>query len=713
MPTEPRSVYEELLPLLRPDSIAVIGAAREPHKMGHQIVKNLIAGGFPEERIFPVNPNAHQILGLRCYPSVRDIPHDVQMAIIAVPAKLVLQVVGECGDKRVKAVAVIAGGFKEAGNAQEEEEIVEICKQAGMRLLGPNIVGIADTVKKVNATFVESPPIKGDIGFVSQSGALAMVVAEWTRQRDIGLSDLVSIGNRADVNETDMIQFFGEDKHTSVIALYIEGVLDGQRFIQVAKNVSKSKPIVALKAGKASRTAAAILSHTGSLAGSEAAYEAAFKQSGITRAPTIAELFDWASALTMLPLPKGEETVILTNGGGAGIMATDAAEAFNVNLMSLSSELAERIRKFMPPFGSVLNPIDLTGMARVEDYEGAIQTLLSDEKVKNIIVVYCDTPITDPVEVANAIIRVSRSSPVRKPIVTNFIGGEECITGMRRLIRHGIPAYATPEEAVASLGQLLDRFRFLNRSDQEWAGIKADRKKAGSVIDTVRQEGRRVLMPSEAATVAAAYGIPTPNRAVVSNPAAAAEKAERFGYPVVLEVESPDVVHKVDVGGIRMNLASKSQVRKAFDEIRKSVSAKVRGADIRGIAVRKMLPQGRELFVGMHRDNTFGPLVSFGSGGTLVELYKDVSFRVAPLTATDAEGMMKETKAYDLIKGMRGQEPGDFNAVVDTIMRVAKLSEDFTEITDIDINPLFLYGATDKPGPLLAADVKIMIESKL
>jgi acetyltransferase len=301
---------------------------------------------------------------------------------------------------------------------------------------------------------------------------------------------------------------------------------------------------------------------------------------------------------------------------------------------------------------------------------------------------------------------------VQKPIVTNFIGGEECITGMRRLVKHRIPAYVTPEEAVAALGQLLDRFRFLNRSDREQVEIKADREKANSVIDPAKREGRRVLMPSEAATVARAYGIPTPDRIIVSNPTAAVKKAEGLGYPVVLEVESPDVVHKVDVGGIKMNLAGKSQVRKAFEEITRSVSAKVRGADIRGIAVRKMLPQGRELFVGMHRDATFGPLISFGSGGTLVELYKDVSFRVVPLTVSDAKEMMRETKAYDLIQGIRGQEPGDFDAVVEVILRVAKLSEDFPEITDIDINPLFLYGATEKPGPLLAADVKVMIEPR-
>jgi len=712
MTAESRGAYEELLPLLRPDSIAVIGASRAPHKIGHAIVRHLMAGGSPKERIFPVNPNAHQILGLRCYPSVKDIPFDVQMAVVSVPAKSVPQVLTQCGEKRVKAAVVVASGFKEVGNTQAEREIVEICKRAGVRLLGPNIVGVSDTVNKMNATFVESRPIRGDIGFVSQSGALAMVIAGWTRQRDIGLSDLVSIGNRADVNETDLIQFFGEDKHTKVITLYIEGVEDGRRFLKVARDVSKRKPIIALKAGKASRTAEAILSHTGSLAGSEAAYGAAFKQAGVIRAPTISELFEWALALAMLPMPKGEETVIVTNGGGAGIMATDAAETSGVNIMDLPDDLAERLREFMPPFGSVLNPVDLTGMATAEDYEGAVEMLLNDERVKNIVVLYCDAPIAHPFEVAKAIVRASSSSTAQKPIVTNFIGGEECTTGMRRLMKHHIPVYETPEDAMEALGQLLDYFRFLNRSDLESSDVKADKEKAKSIIEPASREGRKVLMPSEAAAVARAYGIPTPSKTRALNRSAAAKMAERLGYPVVLEVESPDVVHKVDVGGIKMNLSSESQVRAAFDEIIKSVSAKVRGPDVRGIVVRKMIPQGRELLVGMHRDATFGPLISFGSGGTFVELYKDVSFRVAPLTVGDAKEMIGETKAHELIRGIRGQEPGDFNAVVETILKVAKLSEDFPEITDIDINPLFLYGAADEQGPLLAADIKIMIDPR-
>ena len=702
-------MYQQLLPLLRPDSIAVIGAAREPQKIGHVVVKNLIAGGFPKEKIFPVNPNADTILDLKCYASVKDIPDEVDMAVIVVPAKVVPQVLKECGEKGVKTVALISAGFKEVGNVEGEKEVVRIAREGGIRLLGPNIVGVADTVKNINAGFLQSLPLSGKIGFISQSGALAIGLTGWTNLKHIGLSDLVSIGNRADVNETDLMQFFSEDQHTKVIALYIEGVDDGQRFLKVAKEISKTKPIVALKAGRAQRTSAAIVSHTGSLAGADEAYEAAFKQAGVTRAPTILELFDWAAAFTMLPLPSGEETVLVTNGGGAGVMATDAAENYGVRLMDLPSDLASQLRNFMPSFGSVLNPVDLTGMASAEDYKGAVETLLNDNRVKNVIVLYCHTAQTNPVDVASAIAKAKQTAKTQKPIVANLIGGEECNTGIWMLMDSGIPAYDTPEKAVATLGQILSYWRFSEQGEARKVSLKVDRDQAKSVIDSAKREGRMVLMPSEAARVAEAYGIPTPKKAAVTTLSQAVQAAEKVGFPVALEVESPDILHKVDVGGIVLDLTSKEQVKKAFDEIMKNVFQKAPKAEIRGIVVRRMVPKGRELFIGMHRDKMFGPLISFGSGGTLVELFKDVSIRVAPIDAGDAERMIGETKAQKLIQGIRGEEPGDPEVVVEAILRVSKLAEDFHEITDIDVNPLFLYGKGE-PEQALAVDVKVMVE---
>jgi len=702
-------MYKQLLPLLRPDGVAVVGAAREPQKIGHVVVKNLIAGGYPRERIFPVNPNADSILDLKCYASVKDIPSKVEMAVIVVPAKVVPQVLRDCGDKGIKAVAVITAGFKEVGNVEGEKEIVRIAREEGVRLLGPNIVGVADTVKNVNASFLHSLPLKGSIGFISQSGALAIGLTGWTEQRNIGLSDLVSIGNKADVSETDLMQFFSEDENTKVIALYIEGMDDGRRFLKVAREISKVKPVIALKAGRAERTTAAIVSHTGSLAGADEAYEAAFKQAGVIRAPTILELFDWATAFTMLPLPRGEEAVIVTNGGGAGVMATDAAEVNDVKLMDLPQDLATQLRKFMPPFGSVLNPVDLTGMASAEDYRGAVEALLNDESVRNVIVLYCHTAQTKPTDVAEAVIKAKESARVKKPVVVNMIGGEECNTGIGILMERGVPAYDTPEKAVAALGQVLRYWRFSKRGEAERAKLVVDERKVKAVIDVVKKEGRAVLMPSEAAKVAMAYGIPTPRKVPVTTSAQAVEATERLGYPVALEVESPDIVHKVDVGGIVLNLSNKKETRSAFAQIMKDVKERAPKAQVRGLVVRKMIPPGRELFLGMHRDEMFGPLISFGSGGTLVELFRDVSIRVAPIAASDAEEMISETKAQKLIQGVRGQEPGSRERVVDAILRVAKLAEDFPEIMDIDINPLFLYGKSEKE-PALAVDVKIMIE---
>lgn len=706
---------EVITKLLRPSSIAVIGAAREPNKIGHVVVKNILESSFPREKVFPINPNADEILGLKCYKSIKDVPYNIDLAIIVVPAKIVPQVLKESIEKGVKAIAIISAGFKEVGNVKEELELVEIAKNGNARILGPNIVGIADTVKKVNAGFIQQLPKEGKIAFISQSGALAIGLAGWTSLKQIGLSDLVSIGNKADLNEVDFIEYFGDDKYTKVITLYLEGVDDGRRFLKVSREVSKKKPIIVLKPGKAERTSQAIKSHTGSLAGSDRAYEAAFKQAGIIRAPTIVELFDWATAFDLLPLPRGENSVILTNGGGAGVMATDAAEEFEVKLMDIPKDLAEKLRKFMPPFGSVYNPVDLTGMASPNDYEGALKTLLEDERVNNVIVLYCHTAQTNPMDVANAIIRAKSSLSNGKPITATFIGGKECDEAIKLLISNGIPAYDVPEKAVSALGQLLKYNRFLEKQKvtKEVQEVKVDKSKAEKIIKTVIKEKRNVLLPSEAADLAESYGIPVVSKVRVNNVEEAIKAANKVGYPVVLEVESPNILHKVDVGGIILNIKNQDEVKQAYEKIMKNVKEKAPSAEIRGILVRKMVPQGREVAIGVHRDAAFGPLIMFGSGGTLIELYKDVTFRVAPLTKEDAEEMINETKASKLIEGIRGEKPSDKEKVKEVIVRVAKLAEDFPEIEDIDINPLFVYGIGDYSTTALAADVKVILKKSL
>ncbi len=693
--------------LLRPKAVAVIGASRDPKKVGYQVVRNLIEGGFPRERIFPVNPNANEILGLHCYPSILEVPVPVDLAVIVVPAPLVLQVLEECGKKGVKSVAIISSGFKEVGQVDAERRLVETARKYSFRILGPNIVGVCDTVSSMNASFCQGLPLKGEIAFISQSGALGIALVGWTILKGVGLSDLVSLGNKADLNEVDFIEYFGNDPHTKVITAYLEGIESGRAFMEVASKVSLKKPLLVLKVGRSERALGAIKSHTGSLAGSDAVVDSALAQCGVIRAPTFIELFDWAVALAKAPQPKGENVVILTNGGGAGVMATDAAEAYGVKLVDIPGDLAERLRKYMPPFGSVYNPVDLTGMALKEQYKGALAELLKDDRVDAVVVLYCHTAVTNPREIADAIIEARAETAAQKPITVSLIGGEECLKEMQRLTAEGVPAYESPEKALAAMGAIY-RYKRLKEKlakPKKFLEVKAD-PIAREIIKKALEEGRKTLTPFEAARIAKAYGIPVLEKQLARSPEEAAKIADGIGYPVVLEIESPQVIHKTEVGGIILGLNNAEEVAEAYKRIVENVRSKVPGAEIKGVVVRKMAPKGFESIVGMHRDPFFGPVIAFGSGGILVEVIKDVAFRVAPLSLEDAREMIEETKAYRLLKGYRDQPECDIEAVIDTLVRVSQLATDIPEISDIDINPFFVY---EKGKGGLAIDVKILL----
>jgi len=444
-------VAQQLRYLFYPRSVAVIGASRSPGKIGHEILRNIIGFGY-EGKIYPVNPNADEIMGLKAYPSILDVPDEVDLAVISIPARIVPKALDECGRKGVKVAIIISSGFSEVGNVEAEEELVRIAKRYGMRILGPNVFGLLYTPSKLNATFGPMKVLKGNIAFISQSGALGIALMGWTFLERIGLSSVVSVGNKADIEDSDLLEFFVDDENSKVILIYMEGLKNGRRFLKVARRVSKVKPIIVLKAGRSRRGAIAAASHTGSLAGSDEVYSAAFRQSGVLRASSIQEAFDWARAIVFQPPPINENVVVITNGGGAGVIAADACEEYKLKLMDLPEDLADKFREHMPPFGSTRNPVDLTGQATEESYRGAIKVALEDPRVGAILVIYCHTAITDPRMIAKAIIKSYVESRAPKPIMVSFIGGVECNEGLKLLNDVGIPAYPSPDRAASSLG---------------------------------------------------------------------------------------------------------------------------------------------------------------------------------------------------------------------------------------------------------------------
>ncbi len=695
--------YENLRHIFRPSSVAVVGASKKVEKIGYQCLKNLIEGGY-EGKIYPVNPKESEILGLKCYPDVKSIPGSVDLALIVVPAKVVKDVVKRCVEKGVKGVAIISSGFSEIGNRELEEEIVKIAKEGGMPLIGPNIVGVCDTYANCNASFCQSLPYKGNIAFISQSGALAIALVGWTWIDSVGLSALASIGNMADVSFPELIEYFTEeDKNTNCICMYIEGIKKGREFMKACKNAYMRKPVVALKAGVSKRGSVATMSHTGSLAGSAEVIKAAFRQCGILEVENLQQLFDASLALSLQPPMMGENIVIITNGGGAGVCATDAAERYGIPLKDIDETLREELKKCMPEFGSPKNPVDLTGMANKEWYKSAIKTALMHKNVDGVAVLYCHTAITEPMDVANAIYDAIKESKVKKPVIVNFVGGKECTEALTWLKKNGIPSYPDPERAMYAMGTLRRYGRLLERDVEEFSSYEdVDKRRVKEIIENA---GRQRLTEHEAKEIFKAYKIPVPDESVVKSEEDAVKTARELGYPVVMKVSSPDILHKSDAGCVRVNVKNDEEVRRFYKEILENAKEYSRNAEIEGILIQKMVPYGREVIIGMTRDPQFDATIMFGLGGIFVEILKDVTFRIAPVTLREALDMVKEIKGYEILKGARGEKRKDINAVAETISRISQLAIDFPEISEIDANPIFVY----EKG-IVAADALITLK---
>jgi acetyltransferase len=695
--------------IFKPNSVAIIGASRSPGKVGYEILARIVRSGF-QGRVYPVNPNASEIQGIRCYPSILDVPENVDLAVISVPASIVPQVVEECGKKGVKASIVLSAGFREIGpdGLMAEALIVRLCREYGMRLLGPNCLGIIDTFTPINASFAPQIPKRGNVGFISQSGALATSLLSWAFTEGIGFSTIITLGNRADLDETDFLDYLAKDPHTKVIALYMEGVRRGEEFRAVASRVSRMKPLIVLKAGNSESGARAVSSHTGSLAGSEAVYEAAFRSSGILRAQSAQDLFDMIKAFSTQPIPGGSGTFILTNAGGPAILAADALEKLGFRLTSLSPEVVNRLRTNLPPAASYHNPVDLLGDAMADRYAFALKTLLEEDSLENGLIILTPQAMTQPLETAKVLLEARKSFP-RKVIIASFLGGAEVQDAIRLLASEGIPNYAYPERASYALGMLLSYMKFLQKEPPHPVPkASVDTEFVRQYLSMVRKEGRVNLVGFEALRIAKAYGIPTVSCGLARTPEEAFQLADALGYPVALKVSSPQILHKTDVGGVRLGLASRKEVSEAFDSILTRVRKLMPLATIYGIEVHKMADPGKEVILGINRDPQFGPVIMFGLGGVYANLLRDVSFRIAPLMAGEALEMIHETRAGLLLKGIRGERPSDIEALVDVLYRVSQLATDFREIVEMDLNPLFVY---EEGKGCVVVDAKMTIEA--
>lgn len=692
--------------IFNPSSIAVIGASEDRRKVGHVIFRNLIEQGF-KGKVYPVNVKRKEILGRKCYSSVKDIPEKVDLAIIAIPAKGVLPVIKDCADQGVKGVVVITAGFREIGGEgiQLEKEITKIVKEAKMKMVGPNCLGVINTFNNMNATFAPNLPPSGRVSFFSQSGALGVALIDWAIENDFGFNKFVSLGNKADLNETDFLEYFGNDPDTDVILGYIEDIKDGKRFLEIAQKVAKIKPVIIIKSGSTEAGARAASSHTGALAGSDRALTEAFKKAGIIRVNGIEELFEMAEIFKVKKLPKGNRLLVITNAGGPGIIAADTADRLGIRLDPMSKSSIEAIVDKLPPTASLYNPIDVIGDATSERYKVVLEQAIKDEAVDGICVILTPQAVTDTENVAKEIININKIS--EKPIFTCFIGGKKVKSAVKILKSQQVPCYSDPSVAINSYRKLIDFSIIKNKKEPEIPKIEIlpeNKEKVKLILEVLENAGVTSIGDENTTEILALYGFNFPKKALARTPEEAVEIAEKIGYPVVLKVSSPNILHKTDVGGVKLNLKNAEEVYNGFIDITLNVKRFMSGAYIKGVMVYEMVTGGKEIILGVSYDKTFGHMIMFGLGGIYVEVLKDVSFRITPVSKEEAYEMIEEIKGSKILEGVRGEPPYDKENIVDKILRLSQLVTDFPIIKEVDINP---YVVKHKGG--IALDARMII----
>ena len=684
-----------LRPFFHPSSVAVVGASRNPASIGSRILKAIIDGGF-KGSVYPVNPKADIVLNVKSYPTLNALPETPELVLVVVPIGTINSVIDDCAARGTRAAIVITAGFAETGaeGRARQQELLEKIRGYGMRMIGPNCLGLINTDPRIslNASFAPAFPPEGNLAFSSQSGALGLAVISLARERGLGLASFVSVGNKADVSGNDLLQYWEEDVRTKVILLYLESFGNPRRFARIAKRVGRKKPIVAVKSGRTGAGRRAADSHTAALAADDVATEALFHQTGVIRAETLGEMFDLAAALSSQPLPKGRRVAVLTNAGGLGILCADACEANGLVVQELGEDIKRRLRKFLPPMASVGNPVDMIASAGADDFRRAVAILLSDANVDALIVLTIDVGLADHTAILHQVysaVVAARAKNNPKPVLTCMMNPTKAPDSAPTETSL-LPNYIFPEDAARVLGQLARYAEWRNRPE----GILVDfddirPQEVRAICANARQEyGATWLSAEETRKVLAAFALPVPPGGICTSADDAVKLAAKIGFPVALKLASRTIVHKTEFGGVRLNLASESAVRQAFNDVQQRVAKENRLGEMEGVLIEPMISEGVEVMVGMTLDPVFGPLIGFGLGGIHVEILKDVCFRVTPINNMDAAEMVRTIHGYRLLEGYRGSPPADIAAIEDLLLRVARLVEEVPEIAELDLNPV-------------------------
>lgn len=698
---------EQLDKIMRPKAIAVVGASTKDHTIGSDIMKRLKEYKFTGD-IYPVNPKGGEIEGFKAYTNVKEIPGNVDLAIIVIAQKFVLQAIDDCHEKGIKGICIISAGFKESGaeGAAAEKELVAKLKEYGMRCVGPNCLGVVNTAPdiRMDGCFAESLPERGNIGFVSQSGALGGGILNILKDLNLGFAQFISIGNQADINAETAMEYWENEDDVEQILLYMESIQNPANFRKLASRITKKKPILALKAGRSAAGASAASSHTGSLAGADKAANALLMQSGVIREYSLKNLFATAKVFATSAIPKGDRVAIITNSGGPGIMATDAVCEYGMQMAKISDETKEKLRSFLPAAASVKNPIDMIASAPIEHYKQTIETVMADENVDMIVAIYLPFLGLKDIDVAEAMMEIKAKHP-EKPLIGVFMTKSEFFTKLSNMDVN-MPFFMYAEEAVDGLQRLNQQRLWMERPEGKRPVYDVDKAKAEKIIKGAVAEGRAQLTTLESIDVLDAYGIRACKYGLATNEEEVAQLGNSIGYPVVMKMTSKTTSHKTDVGGVRVNIQSEEQLREEYRDLIAKLTEKGLIDGLEGVIIQEMVKGNREMVCGVATDPQYGPMMMFGLGGVFIETMKDVTFRIAPLTDVDADEMIKSVKAYELLKGARGTKPADIAQIQETLLRLSQMVNDFKFIDELDINPLLI---SEKTGEGIAVDGRIKV----